>query len=233
MRALAYALLAALLSLSGATHGADRVSLSCSTAASVFATAPAAGTVRCVSDIGVAGSLWIYSSTASRWKPVTGRVVLAKLPAAVAGITNSEQIVLQALVPNANVLRAGDEIRIEYELEKSGTTDTGQVIVRIGTAGTTGDTQITGTGGATMAAANQAQGATYSMKMQSATSIKKSGPGTGPQGSLQGGFTNAAAAATTITSAASNALYVNVSMASGGATNTLTAHDVTIDLVVP
>jgi hypothetical protein len=48
-------------------------------------------------DVGESGSLWRYAN--SRWRSLAGQAVLKTLGAVVSGIANSEQIVLQALLP--------------------------------------------------------------------------------------------------------------------------------------
>jgi hypothetical protein len=200
-----------------------------------YATLPAAnavpaGTVVRATNLGEHGTLLI--STGTRWRTLTGEATLKQLGNAVSGIANSENIVLQTLLP-AGSWQTNDVIRIKnLSVSKSGTTDTGNLTVRVGTAGTTADTAITGISALTaVIAANQSFGAVYDIKLVSATSALKLGGNT--VAPFAGGSTAAAAAATAITDASANALYVSVGLASSGATNTVGIQSGQIALVTP
>ncbi len=183
-------------------------------------------------DVGSSGTLMRYAG--SRWRPLAGQAQLAALGAAVTGIANSETIVLQALIP-AGVWQTSDSVRIWATINKSGTTDTGLLTVRIGTTGTTSDTAITGLSSFLLfSAANLSGGSTFDIRLNSATSAQK--VGSNLNGSASYSTPNSAAApaaATTITDASANALYVSLSLASGGATNTLSITSGQIQLITP
>lgn len=148
--------------------------------------------------------------------PTPSRRLLKSLAAASANIPNSETVVFQCLIP-AGTWRVGDSIEIvPIVTTKSGTTDGGTLTVRIGTAGTTADTSITS--GTPMGASNRQFKGAMTMRLESATSVLRSG---GAVGGMQEGTANTALAAVTISSAATNALYVSLTLASAGATDTV------------
>lgn len=182
-------------------------------------------------DVGSSGTLMRYAG--SRWRPLAGQAQLASLGAAVTGIANSETIVLQTLIP-AGAWQTNDTIRLWLTTTKTGTTDTGLLTVRIGTAGTTSDTAITGLSGFIFmpSAAILASGGIVDIKLNSATSAQKIGNNTTQNGSYVGG-SGAVAAATTITDASANALYVSVAVYSGGTTNTMSIQSGQIQLITP
>ena len=181
-------------------------------------------------DVGSSGTLMRYAN--GRWRPLAGQAMLASLGASVSGVTNSETIVLQTLIP-AGAWQTNDTIRLFFTGGKSGTTDTYLITVRVGTAGTTADTAITGLSGFTgMIAANFSAGWIFDIKLNSATSAQR----LGSSGAQSGSFTSSAAAvasATTITDASANALYVSLSIYSGGATNTVSINNGSILLITP
>lgn len=205
------------------------------TASYTFATLPAiyaTGQPVWVSNIGRAvigaspvaatGSLWTYNGTV--WSPVGGEVLLAKMDTAVAGLTNSEVVSGQILLPAA-FLKAFDRIRVRVGVSKSGTTDTAALRVRTGTAGTTGDTLVVGN---TVLSAAQLHGSfEFDLKILTATSwqmTSRSDLGVG------GGTTNGIPSAVTVANI-SNALYLNVGAVSSGATNTVALTDVQFWLI--
>lgn len=107
-------------------------------------TGPAAGQEYTVTDLGPARSRWHYDGT--RWRPNGGRVILRNIPAAVTGVAQLAEQILDSFAIPANLLaKDGDIIFAMYALEKSAATETLQVRFRIGTAGSTADTQLVGT----------------------------------------------------------------------------------------
>lgn len=190
--------------------------------------ASSGGQMARVTDIGSAGfgSLWVSNGT--RWLPMNGTAVLASMGAPVAGIDTTETILFQALIP-AGAWQTNDTIRVFFQGEKSGGTDAGQMRLRVGTAGTTADTQVAQINH--MGTTSVTHGGIYDVKLLSATSAQRIGAGTTT--GYAGGTTGAATGAATITSAAANALYFTVSIFSGGATNTVSASAGQIVLVTP
>jgi hypothetical protein len=184
---------------------------------SAWASVPAAGTagrmLRC-SNCGTKGSIWVDDGTT--WKPLNGMAQLASQDAISSNIANSETIVLQYLIP-AGMWSTGSIIAItNLSFTKSGTTDSGTMKIRVGTAGTTADTQIF-TNNSLSAANRSWRGDTY-MRLESATSVLPSG---GNSGGFQQGTNNSALAAIAISSAASNALYVSITIASSSTNDTV------------
>lgn len=178
-----------------------------------------------ITNAGAQGSHWVYDGT--RWKPHNGTCTLATLDSATGNITNTESIVLQCLMP-AGLWQTGDRLRIYAGLTKSGTTDTGNIFVHCGTAGTTGDTNVVATNGIISTA--RQQGVTFDVRLESATSALMMASTRQPIG-YAGGSVTAYDAAVAISSASANALYVSVGIKSTGATDTVQAADVQIQLI--
>lgn len=198
---------------------------------SVFASLPAAagvsGQVYLVTDVGASpGTLLISNGT--RWKPVNGKASIRVLGPPIAGLTNVEAVSVQTALPAA-LLVVGDQIRIFTTASKSGTTDTGNYILRLGTAGTTSDTALLSSGLFNLA--DRAWGHILSMKIASATSVQRSGPANSNFGSY-GAVATTIPAATTISNI-SNALFITVDMTSTSTTDTLTIQECEIEWITP
>jgi len=187
------------------------------------------GQIYLFTDLGASGTLMRYAN--SRWRTLAGQAQLASLGAAVTGIGTSETIVLQTLIP-AGAWQTNDTIQTTLDIGKSGTTDAASVYIRVGTAGTTADTAITGVSPVqVLTTASRSGSLNFNIKLVSATSALKTGNSTYSNGAYTA--TTAPSAATTITDASANALYVSVSLISGGATDTLTAQAAQIRLITP
>lgn len=201
-----------------------------------YAALPAAsaytGKTAYATNLGANGS--VLQSNGTRWRAVNGTAVLKALAAPVSGVVNSETIVLQTLIP-AGAWQTNDTIRIWISGTKSGSTDAYLMSARIGTAGTTADTVITGLSAfSLMTATGLTGGAVFDIKLLSATSVQRTGGTTSGQGTYTAGSSSGAiAAATTISDASANALYVSVSIYSGGASNTVAALTGQIQLITP
>lgn len=199
---------------------------------SVFGSLPAAasnsGVMYLVTDVGEGpGTLMISNGT--RWKPVNGRAALKTLSAAVAGLTNSEVVSLQTLLP-AGFLNVGDELELWIALAKSGATDTGTFRMRIGTAGTTGDTDVVAHPSVPMTVNNLTYGSKFGFKVASATTTQRTGA---QNSSPYSGSQNTAPPAAVTISNVSNALYISIGALSSGATNTITIQSCQINLITP
>lgn len=177
---------------------------------------PAAGTagkmLRC-SDCGTKGALLMDDG--ARWKGVNGQYLLKSLDVTSSNIANSETIVFQYQMP-ANLLQVGDRIRLFLNMAKSGTTDTGSVRFRVGTAGTTADAGVYSP--TLISTSQRVAGVILDVRVESATSLQvlpNSFTGYGQAG------TTALPSPVTISSTAANALYLNVGIFSGGAADTV------------
>lgn len=179
-----------------------------------------------ISNAGTKGSHWFHDGT--RWKPMNGSAVLASLDAASSNIGNSETIVFQYQMP-AGLWQTGDRLRLYLGEIKSGTTDTATVRVRIGTAGTTADTQIVGV--VTMAAGTRQIGLISDIRLESATSALQLTNSRSPPGYGGTAIANAFDAAVAISSATANALWVSVGILSGGAADTVALVDAQLQLI--
>ncbi len=195
--------------------------------ANVVATTPTAGTIRYATNVGATGTYWTYRG--SRWAPFNGSAILQTLGGTVTGIVNSETLVFQTLLP-INVWQINDNIRLWYTPTKSGTTDTSALRIRIGTAGTTADTQVVST--TVLAAASLTGGGIIDLKLTpDAVTVVRVGA---PSGVTS--YVNSASAPftpVTITSAASNALYVSVFLLSSSTNDTVGMQSGQLQFVTP
>lgn len=194
--------------------------------ATIGATAPATDTYAFASDFGHDGGLLRYNGT--RWKPLNGSLVLASLDTAPGGVGSVEAIAFQYQLP-INALQNKDRLRLALTMTKSGTTDAGTLRFRMGTAGTTGDTQIYSQNA--MIAANQVIDMIVDFRLESATSIQMLGASGGAAPGYSGTSGNAAIAPTTISSASANAVFFSVGILSAGVTNTVTLLDATLTMI--
>jgi hypothetical protein len=196
---------------------------------------PTTGQLYLATDIGgdTPGVMLIYSGT--RWKPLGGRARLKTLGAPVTGLTNSESISLQASLP-AGLLAVNDVVEVWSAGNKSGTTDTYNTTIRLGTAGTTADTAIQPALVESLVA-SLSFGTIYAFKITAATTSQRIGNSGGTSaanigGSYGGGNAGAQAAGVTISNV-SNALFLSVALVSGGATNTIGLYSGYIDWCTP
>lgn len=180
-----------------------------------------------ISNFGPKGSHWYYDGTL--WKPLGGRVTMAALDADSASINNSETITLQALFP-AGGLQVGDQFEIPWKVNKSGTTDTGGLRVRMGTAGTTADTQLFSQ--TVLIAANRQGGAVFGFRLNSATTVAQYPVNSGSGISSAYPVVQAAGApADTTISNVSSATYVSVSILSSSTNDTVGLANGRVDLI--
>lgn len=177
------------------------------------------------SDIGTNGSYWMYDGTL--WQPMNGSCVLATMDTAGTPKTNAaETIDFQYQLP-AGLLQVGNRFRIALTLSKSGTTDSGTLRVRLGTAGTTADTLLNANNSTSVPnAANQQLSLMMDFRVASATSIQMLGVSNGSNATS--GYSQSAAglpASAVAISNVSNSLWLSVSVQSSGGTNTVTLMD--------
>lgn len=183
-----------------------------------WATLPAAGTpgrMAWCTNFGVKGALLVDDGV--RWKP-SGMVTLASLDVAVSGITNTESIALQYLIP-ASMWALKDHLRLFATMTKSGATDTGIFTVRCGTPGLITDTPIQSS--TMMAAANLAVGTYLDFRLDDATHVQEMGASAAANPGYSIAGNGAASASTVITSAALNALFISVGIRSSSTNNTV------------
>lgn len=181
-----------------------------------------------ISNAGTKGSHWFYDGT--RWKPVGGSIVLATLDTASAAVTNAaESLVFRYLIPAA-MLQSTDRLRLTYNVTKNGAVDSGTVRFRMGTAGTTSDTQLYNSGTA-LSTANLLGANIVDFRIESATTIQQMNS-SGNNGSIGYSQNTSTAILTAVTiSNVSNALYFSLGILSGGATNTVSLLDAQLALI--
>lgn len=198
------------------------------------AVVPASGTQYFATDIGENGSVW--QSNGTRWRALNGEAVLKFLTTSVAGIAAVETIILQSLIP-AGVLQAGDLILVDnLAVTKSGSTDSTQLTVRVGTLGTVaGDTVLTGLSAYTLQGATTIGGGyTFLVRNVSTTSMQKMGNAATGAHSMFAGSTTAVAAATAgLADNSSNAVYFSVALKSSSTNDTISGLSCTIRIVTP
>ena len=194
------------------------------TMAALLAAAPAAnnsGSFAWVSDYPKNGAF--LRSNGTRYVPVNGSQIIAKRTSEVSGIANSETIVLQALMPIGS-WAAGDTVRVFVPLAKSGRTDTLNSTLRIGAAGTTADTALTGlTANGIITAANRAGGFIFDISLPSVTTAVRDGNSVVSVGSYSINGVTANPANTAISDISANALYFSFSIASSSTNDTVAA----------
>lgn len=160
----------------------------------------------------------------TRWLPIGGRVLLAHLGAQVSGIANTATIVLASPAMPIGTIQAGDAFVFDiYGLTKSGATDSLNVSVYVGAAGTTSDTALI-TANTVLGAAGRAGSSLLPLKVASNTSVQRVGTVSG-LGVYSNTVTVAAPGAVTITDASANVLYLSFSIVSSGTTDTVGIQD--------
>ena len=180
-----------------------------------------AGIPHYVSNVGVGGSQWY--SDGVRWRALGGTVVLKNNYTDANTVANTnEQILDQFLIP-AGLIKIGDIVRVKNRNDKSSTVDTCTTRLRLGTAGTVADANISQT----------AQPATTSRTMYmlkefvfvSATSVRRATMET----AASTGASTAIAADVTVSNV-SNALYLSLTTQMTTGAETMTLKDFIIEL---
>jgi len=181
-----------------------------------------------ISNVGTKGSYWYYDGT--RWKLVNGSVILAALDTTMSGIVNSETLALQYLMP-ATLWQLKDRIRVTFTFTKSGTTDSGTVRIRIGTAGTTGDGQMNNNSETILNAASRQAGLVQEYRLETATTVQMMSVANGALAvsGYSGSGASAAVGATAVGNV-SNALYVSLFALSSSTNDTVSVVDAQIEL---
>lgn len=189
--------------------------------------ATTAGKTYYVSNAGTKGSIWMADGT--RWKPLNGSAVLATLDAASATVGNTDTVRFSYQMPAA-FLQLTDRLRLYLSMNKSGTADAANLNVRLGTAGTTGDTAICTLTGV-LASGNRAQGFIIDWRLESATTIQRLVKGNAATAPGYSGADNTATPAAVTVSNVSNSLFFSVSLNSAGTTDTVSLLDAQLYLV--
>jgi len=176
-----------------------------------FASLPAAGIIgrqAFCSNFGTKGNT--LQDDGTRWKPLNGQALLASLDADSGTGGAAETIMFQYQIPAA-LLQVGDRLRLRLTMSKSGTAEVGNMKFRMGTAGTTSDTQLY-SGAGIMSAPNRTMAVDLDFRVASATSLQQLSNNAAQSSSIgySGNGNNAYGAAVTISNI-SNALYFTVS----------------------
>lgn len=188
-----------------------------------WATIPAAGTAGrmiFISDAGTKGSTWFDDG--AHWKPLNNQALLGSLDTPSAGVNASETIAFQYKSPAA-FWQLTNRLRLIGTLSKSGTTNSGVLNIRIGTAGTTGDSIVLNS--TVLSAGNRQVSFIYDIRIESATTVQLMNNVSG-----YGTATSTALASATTISNISNALWFNVTI-TGGATDTVSLTDAQLWLI--
>lgn len=176
-----------------------------------------------VSDIGV--NPIKLRSNGTRWLPAGGSTVLRGLAARVSAAgAAAETIAFQHTFP-AGTLKQYDRLVLRPAISKAGTTTTGTITYRFGTAGTTGDTSVSSW--VILSAANRSVGAFHEFRVESDTTIAFHGSQAATAGNC--GFGAAAnsggyVAPVTVSGMTANAMVLSVSI-TPGATDAVALED--------
>jgi hypothetical protein len=201
------------------------------TISSIFPAANFSGYMALATDLGSLPGTYLVSD-GTRWKILGGTATLKQLGAAAGGVTNTESLVLQTLIP-AGAMRQYDSLRFWMSLTKSGTTDALNLTLRIGTAGTTADAAVISLAGA-VSAASLTFGGVFDLKMLTTTSAQRAGTGAVTGISSYSGQTGTAqSVAVTIPDISANAVYASIGIVSAGTTNTVGMTSGHIQLLTP
>jgi len=184
-----------------------------------WASMPAAGIIgrqAFCSNFGVKGNM--LQDDGTRWKPLNGQALLASRDVLSGNINNVETIVFQHQLPAA-FWQISDRLRLVMTHGKSGTTDNMTTKLRLGTAGTTSDTQLFSW--TFLNSGNRSSATMFDLRLETATTVQQLN-NTG--GTFAGvGYSNIGAgvvAGPVTISNVSNSLFFSVSITSAGATDT-------------
>ena len=181
------------------------------------------GTEAYVTDVG-GGTNFVTNGT--RWKPKNNHAIIYN-KGAIATMMNTEAVVGQYLMP-VNLVQQYDILRLRITIGKSAGAETATTRVRVGTAGTIADTQITSS--AMLTTTNVSYGWLADFRLETATTLQKLGSAS-TQFPYTSASTAAVPAAIAISSAASNALYFNVTNAQSSNAETFTLYAMTLELI--
>jgi hypothetical protein len=176
-----------------------------------------------VTDWGANGTK--VRSNGTRWLPMGGRVLLKHLGAAQAGVANSATIVLQTPAMPAGTVQANDLIVVDIPgITKTGTTDSLNIAIYAGTAGTTSDANLTPSVVTALSSGSVNGSSLYTFKVVSNTSVQRAGTMNGV-GNYANQSSNAIPAAVTVTDMSASALIWSYAIQSSGTTNTVGIQD--------
>lgn len=182
-----------------------------------------------VTDIGIAGSLWV--SDGVRWNPVGPITLYRNAVELVAATTVTEQVMAQVAIP-AGLLADGAQIRTFWASVKSGTVDaaSAEQRIRFGSTGTALDNTIHGS--FNLLQANISFGAISVIQRKSAAELKKLGrDGTGAPTSYQSGSAVAAASAVPVPDMDATNNFLSLTLKPGGTTDIVTITGLSVELL--
>lgn len=182
-----------------------------------------------VTDIGIAGSLWV--SDGVRWNPVGVITLYRNASILVAAADTTEQIMAQVAIP-AGLLADGAQIRTFWSSTKSGTVDAAatEQRIRFGSTGTNAD--VTPHGAFNMTQTVLSAGVISTLRRVSATLLIKLGrDGTGAPTPWGGMSTVAAASAVTVPDMDTTDNFLSCTVKPGGTTDIRTITGLTVELL--
>jgi len=179
------------------------------------------GTRALVSDIGVEPIYLIRGTT--RWRGDNGQVV--KENAADVVINTASETICVQWQAKAGLLGNRAVVRLVIDDADSGTTTTYTGRVRVGTAGTTGDTQVIANA-TWMTAVGRAAGTTIDFERRSATLVsQRGGLATGSNSAyMEATSSGARAADVAVSDMDANDVYFSLTMQPNNTTDTLTIY---------
>lgn len=159
-------------------------------------------------------------SDGSRYKPLNNSAIVSSLGAEITTSGTTEAILHQAFFP-AGLLKAGDTIRYQLSISKSGASETSDYSLRFGTAGTTSDTQLQTF--QWLGASSRTNGIIAEWKVLSATQFKRIGSGA-QSTPFAGASTATTPDATTVSNMDSNDMYLSAGALMSSTVEVLTMH---------
>ena len=194
--------------------------------------APVDGQVIFVTDVGTAGTMFVYCAALARWRAQNGSATLARLGAAVSGLGNVETFPLQHVIP-AGGWQIGDVVEVKGTYNKSGTTDQLALTVRYGMAGSAADAAIYSLTGI-LSATQRSGGFELAFRLSDASTVQRVGAG---NGAVSYGVTaTTAAEAPPVAlgaSSAANPMTLSIGLRSTGAADSVGLSSARFTLITP
>lgn len=166
----------------------------------------------------------------ARWKPVGANLVLDAIDTPNNGVANTTEQNLNPnhVAVNANLLAAGDRLRMFLSVSKNGASDSATLRLRYGPLGTVADPVIATI--STLAGTNQSYGTIIEFKYLSSTSLQKQG-NADPSNSYAGGSTGTFSTAVAVSDMTANPMFMSLTAQLSGGTEVVTLQDYTLELI--
>lgn len=172
----------------------------------------------------------LFRSNGTRYIPVNRNGIIGSLDVEWVGAASAaEQISFSRLLP-ASLLANGDILQVTISAGKSGTSETLESRIRLGTTGTTADTTIQGPFNL-LTATSISIGWFVSMRRDSATTIRKLGSGANTTTFTGTPVAVATAGATTVSDMGASPMYLTFTSKMSVGAEAPTIHTVVVELL--